>query len=121
MQCIRGRQYSSSWVQHAPEGDGYAKPGEECDLDAEDESLAPDPPSRLSAVPGQTTHTIFTGSDGVLPEIQIQNEPDLATSVPSDPDIPTGNDLVDTSQLQSSTQYRPEFLSFLGVAGVKSA
>jgi hypothetical protein len=100
-----------------PEGDGYVRPGDECDPRAEDESFATGPPSRASANPEQTNQTFVTESNDTIHMNQLQHDASMAASLPGGPGLSSVDGQVDASQFQSNGQYRPEFLSFLGVVG----
>lgn len=100
-----------------PEGGGYVRPGDECDPRAEDESFATGPPSLASANPEQTNQISLTGSNDAIPMDQLQHDANMATAVPGKPDLSSESGHVDASQFQENRQYRPEFPSFLGVAG----
>lgn len=100
-----------------PEGGGYVKPGDECDLRAEDENFATGPPSRASANPEQTNQVPVTGSNNAIHTDQLQRDGNVAAMVPRDPEISSADGHADANQFQSNPQYRPEYLSFLGLAG----
>jgi hypothetical protein len=100
-----------------PEGDGYVRPGDECDPRAEDESFTTGPPSRASANPEQTNQTPVTESNDTILMNQLQHNASTAAPLSGGPGLSSVDGQVDVSQCQSDGQYRPEFLSFLGVAG----
>ena len=100
-----------------PEGDGYVRPGDECDLRAEHENFATGPSSRASANPDPNNQDPEIGSNDTIPMGQLQHGANMTTAAPREPDVSSAVGHLDTSQFQSNGQYRPEFLSFLGVAG----
>ena len=82
-----------------PDGDGYVRPGEECNLHAEDEYIATEPQSRVSI-----------GDETVISSSERRSDASTAVHMSS---LFSPSDCDDLSNVQ----YRPELLSFLGVSG----
>lgn len=98
------------------DGDGYVKSGDEIHLRVQDQNLSTEPSSRQSVVPNRANDALLA-SGGGDPTLHVSHSagiiPDgaLVSSSPS-----AGNN---SSQpiLLAGEQYRPELLSYLGVAG----
>ena len=89
-----------------PDGDGYVKPGDECDLQADDGNSITEPPSRQSE-----RVTDLEMGDGS----SAQQESSMASIGPPPQPQPTSDS---GFQLDRPTgQYRPGLLSYLGTAG----
>ena len=87
-----------------PDGDGYVRPGDECDLHAEDQNFATEPQSRALV---DDEHIV--SSDG------RQHDASTAADEGPLPDSWASDTAIDSNIF--GQQYRPELLSFLGVSG----
>jgi hypothetical protein len=87
-----------------PDGDGYVRPGEECDLRAGDENFATEPQSRA-----------LMDDDQIISPGGHRHDASTATNMGPLSHSWDCDDGVDSNR--SNAQYGPEPLSFLGVSG----
>ena len=100
-----------------PEGDGYVKPGDECDLRAEDENFATGPPSRASPEPARSHLPTAAQSNINVPvSFHRKHHEQQFAALPTE--VRSGLASYSQPNIDSQyQQYRPEVSEFLGPTG----